>query len=133
MTLKKKIIIGFTLTAVGAASAGIGGMLPLLDATRALRQGDAKAAAIAAEAALHRAAWATTLSVGVAILTGLMMASTISRRLRRFSEDAEYLASGMARDPIPVSGRDEISIAASALNGLNGKIVALLDKQVSEE
>src|SRR5256885_13427636 len=86
MTLKKKIIIGFALAAVGAASAGIGGMLPLVDATKALRQGDAKTAAVAAESALTRAAFATTLSVGVAILTGLIMASTISRRLRRFSE-----------------------------------------------
>src|SRR5436190_19983116 len=101
MTLKKKIIIGFTLAAVGAASAGIGGMVPLIDATKALRNGDAKTAAISAESALTRAAFATTLSVGVAILTGLIMASTISRRLRRFSEDAEHLASGMARDPIP--------------------------------
>src|SRR5947208_789352 len=106
MTLKKKLIIGFTIAAVGAASAAFSGIMPLLDASRQMRDSSDAKMQLAAESltqALGRASLAAALSASVSVLAGVLIAFTVVPRIQRFGEDAEALAGGMLKDPLPTN------------------------------
>jgi PAS domain S-box-containing protein len=120
MTLRKKLILSSTVATLATACAGAIVVLPILNPTRF---------ALSHNHTIIAGASATAL----ALLSGLCGVSAVSRRLSRFNEDAESAATGMLKGAIPTNRRDELDIAAGAVNKLKESLEGLQEKRISEE
>ncbi|MDA0161682.1 HAMP domain-containing histidine kinase [Solirubrobacter ginsenosidimutans] len=91
------------------------------------RLADSRAAASVMRAALPLALAAGLL---VAILLALLLSRSLMRRLGRLRADAEALGADGLEHPIAVTGGDEVTVVARALEGMRER---LLDEQASRQ
>lgn len=78
-----------------------------------------------AAAAVLRAAAPPALGVGVgvALILGLLVSRRLSRRLETLRSDADALGSEGLTHPVSVSGRDEVTVVARALERMRTQLI----------
>jgi PAS domain S-box-containing protein len=120
MTLRTKLVLSSTIATLATAGAAATAILPLIDPARI-------------SLSHKHTILAGAAAIAVSFLSGILATALIARRLRRFNEDAEAAATGMLKGTIATNSRDELDLAAGAVNRLKAAVEDLQERQVSEE
>jgi PAS domain S-box-containing protein len=130
MRIKTKVVLCFTLAGVGAALAGVSGILPLMQLARAVKRGIPLSNS-AIDEALRSAVIATALAVALTLALASLIARAIIRAVGRLRSDAEALSNGTG-DTIRLRG-DEFDHLAQTFNELQARFQALRARQVKDD
>jgi GAF domain-containing protein/sensor domain CHASE-containing protein len=76
--------------------------------------------------------YAVLAALAIALTLGLVMASAVSRPLRRLAQAAAAIASGETRQHLDVRSRDEVGRVAQAFNTMSERIAQELDQLSSK-